>query len=492
MFHLRFGGDKGQEALVLGKIGHFPWAPRVRISKEERAGHLYIIGSSGKGKSKLLENILLQDIRAGRGVGLVDPHSLLADDLLGALFAQGCLSHPALIKRLIYIDPTRTDYIVPFNVLANRTELPYDVATMVLEAFRRTWPESLREAPHFTNVILASLLVLIENGLTLMHLSRLLTDINFREECLTQVSDPEVMDFFRNRFNHWDSRMVLRNESILNKVGAFALNPRLRLMLGQAENRLDFKAIMDEGKILLLDLGHSDPETKRLIGSLVVTGLELAMRSRQRRDLWNLVIDEFAEYVASEGSLETLAQVFTAGRKYGLSLTIAHQDLSQLTPRILGALSNVQNKIIFGVGRPEAEYFARIIGRVEPEEVKREPLTNTQHELFSPLPEQWEKWADQLHFQKDRMATLATRNGQVKVLKTIDLPDNGTTPEQLEAIKQESLKKQGVDYKQAEEKIRSRFFGTDANSFPQIKIPDYELIDKNEINGKPGKSKRWS
>jgi hypothetical protein len=136
-------------------------------------------------------------------------------------------------------------------------------------------------------------------------------------------------------------------------------------MLGQRANHLDFRAIMDEGKIPLLDLGRSDGETNRLIGSLVVTGLKLAMR--RNRKLRNLIIDEFAGYVANEGSVKTLAlrlrsgqtYVFSEGRKFRMSMTVAHQDLSQLTPRMLGALSNVQTKVIFGISRRDAEYFAR-------------------------------------------------------------------------------------------------------------------------------------
>jgi hypothetical protein len=197
-------------------------------------------------------------------------------------------------------------------------------------------------------------------------------------------------------------------ESTLNKIGAFSLNPRLKLMLGQKANHLDFRAIMDEGKILVLDLGHSDSETNRLIGSLVVTGLELAMRRRRNRKLWNLTIDEFAGYVANEGSVKTLAHVFSEGRKFRMSMTVAHQDLSQLTPRMLGALSNVQTKVVFGIGRHDAEYFAKLIGRVDAGAIKRDPKSETQYELFSSLSEQWEQGVDRLQFQPARQAMVAS------------------------------------------------------------------------------------
>jgi hypothetical protein len=243
---------------------------------------------SGKGKSKLLEWCLYQDIAAGRGCGLIDPHSLLVDDLLRLLITRGVLADPDIRHRLIYVDPARTDYVIPFNVLATQAEHPYDIAAAVLEVFRRTWPECLKEAPHFSNVVTAALIVLIENGLTLMHMPRLLTNAEFREQCLERVTDASIVEFFHDRYDRCGREAPVMRESTLNKIGAFSLNPRLQLMLGQKANHLDFRAIMDEGKILLLDLGRSDGETNRLIGSLVVTGLEMAMRRRRNRRLWNL------------------------------------------------------------------------------------------------------------------------------------------------------------------------------------------------------------
>jgi hypothetical protein len=236
---------------------------------------MYVIGQSGKGKSKLLEWCLYQDIASRRGCGLIGPHSLLADDLLRLLVTRGVLDNPEIRRKLIYVDPARTDYIIPFNVLATQAEHPYDIAAAVLEAFRRTWPSSLREAPHFSNVVTAALIVLIENRLTLMHMPRLLTNTDFREQCLEQVNDRTVVELFHDRYDPWGREAPLMRESTLNKVSAFSLNPRLKLMLGQKTNRLNFRAALDEGKILLLDLGRPDEETNRLIDNLVVTDVEL-------------------------------------------------------------------------------------------------------------------------------------------------------------------------------------------------------------------------
>lgn len=132
------------------------------MTASARAAHLYVIGMSGKGKSKLLEWCLYQDIAAGRGCGLIDPHSLLVDDPLRLLLTQGALANPDIRHRLIYVNPARADYVIPFNVLATQAENPHDIAAAVLEAFRRTWPECLKETPHFSNVVTAALIVLID------------------------------------------------------------------------------------------------------------------------------------------------------------------------------------------------------------------------------------------------------------------------------------------------------------------------------------------
>lgn len=443
------------DGLVLGRSGRTRFSPLLRVPTNIRGGHGYVVGLSGSGKSKFLEHCLFQDIAAERGVGLIDPHSLLVDDLLKYAITAGTLSNLNIRKKLIYVDPAREDFVIPFNVLSS-SDTPYDTATSILEAFRRTWPESLKEAPHFSNVVTAALIVLIENNLTLMDMPRLLTNQEFREECLQRVTEHSVIEFFHDRFDQWGKEAPLMRESTLNKIGAFSLNPRLKLMLGQTANHLDFREIMDEGKILLLDLGRADVETNRLIGSLVTTGLERAMRRRQNRNLWNLVIDEFAGYVANEGSIKSLAHVFSEGRKFRLSMTVAHQDLSQLTPRMLGALSNVQTKVIFRVGRMDAEYFAKLVGRVDTEAIKRTPKTDSQHELFESLSEQWEHWIDTIRFQQSRMATVAIGEGRVKTIRTITIPPYTATDEDVEAIKQESLQRHGIANHDAVKNIQER------------------------------------
>ncbi|MCL5428310.1 MAG: type IV secretory system conjugative DNA transfer family protein [Chloroflexi bacterium] len=409
---------------MLGQMGNFPFAPKYVLKEKHRPSHMYVIGLTGMGKSKFLEHCIYQDIVNGRGCGVIDPHSDLIDDLLSLLDQRGFLYKPEIREKIIYLDPSRTDRVTPFNVLRlGEGESSYDLASSILEAFRRAWPESLREAPHFSNLMMASLITLIENDLTLVDMPKLLADEEFRENCLERVRNQSVLEFFHDRYDRWGRETPTLIESSLNKVSAFTLNPRLNAMLGQQENHLDFREIMDEGKVLLVSLGKVDVETNRLLGNLITTGLEREMRSRKNRQLWNLTIDEFANYVANDGSAKTLATVFSEGRKFGLGLTVAHQDIGQLSQRMLGAISNVYTKVIFGIGRLDAEYFGKTIGFVDPEEVKRSARHANQYELFSSLSEQWEKWIQALRFQAPRQMSISLQNGTTLKLKTFRLPD---------------------------------------------------------------------
>ena len=337
-----------KDKLELGKqftVGR----PSLYVTPKERNTHTYVIGITGMGKSKFLEHLLFQDVIEGRGCGVLDPHSDLVDDLF-----RNMLSHPQKVlnqwQRIIYFDPSRSDYLIPFNVLDSGFS-PYETAQNVVEAFRRTWPKALAEAPRFANIATASILTLIANQQTLIEMPRLLTNKPFRNRLLANIEDDELLSFWNGRFEQWGKDTPLMVESILNKVTtAFTMNPQLKLILGAKENRLNFRQIMDEEKILIVDLGRCDGETRRLIGSLVVTGLEQAARSRKevesaKRKPFYFCIDEFQDFCSNDGAAQTLAQILSECRKFGLHLTLAHQTLAQINERMKGALGNIQLKL---------------------------------------------------------------------------------------------------------------------------------------------------
>jgi len=406
--------------LVLGRTGPWSFFPAVTVSEHDRTGHMYLVGKTGKGKSKLLASLIFQDIAAGRGVAVIDPHSDLVHDVLALLHNAGILEREQ--NRIIYLNPAEHEYVIPFNVLATPGD-PYEIAQSVIEAFRRTWPASLSTAPHFENIMLHALLVLIQAKLTLVDLPQFLTEFTFREDCLQQVNVPELTSYFHARFDAWSAKDPRLLESSLNKITALTLNPHLKLLLVQKENRLNFRTIMDAGKVLLCDFGSCGDESQRLVGNLVTTGIEQAVFTRHdtdKRRPFYLYIDEFQDFVADgadRGGVKTFSKILSGARKYGLSLCVANQNLSQLSERMKGAImGNVWTKVIFGVSEPDAFEFARYIGlgSVDPNAIKEEAKTETQHPIFQPLPEQWNALAAALANQKPREAIVRTHEGMTK------------------------------------------------------------------------------
>jgi hypothetical protein len=460
---LPFLRHSDEPSLTLGRFWRLPISPTFQVPYSALRAHMHVIGRSGKGKSKALENIVYQHIVNGVGCGLIDPHSTLIDDLLRHLITRRVLDDPAIRRRMVYVDPTRKDYIIPFNVLATQDE-PYNVVAAVLEAFRRTFP-TLREAPHFENLMTHALLLLIKTQKTLMDLTRLLVDQDWRESLLAQAGNPQITSFFHDRFDRWGREAPMMRESTLNKVTALSINPYLEIMLGQPKNNLDLKALMDEGKIFLLNLGHLDTETNRLLGSLIMTSFELAMFRRENTNLYPLTIDEFASYMANDGSVTTLAHILSQARKFGLGLCISHQTLSQLTPKMLGALGNTDTRVVFGVDRDDAEFFVRRIGRVNTEALKQTQLhttsqtlastreTESQHEAFASLSEQWETWCARLQFQPKRQAYVSTGDNVAVPIFTMPVPPYTATEDEIESIRRESAAAYGIAYSEAKRNI---------------------------------------
>lgn len=377
--------------------------------------HLHVIGLTGMGKSKLLASTVVQLIRMGRPVGLIDPHSDLAEDVLAMLVEQG------LPEKVYYIDFGRSDRYLPFNVLQQPGN-DHDVARNVVETFKRAWPAlAAGAAPQFENILLASVLTLVQNRLPLTQLHALITQKDYRERLLHNVSDARVVSFFHDRFDRWGKETPLMIESTLNKAFLLLFSPALRYSLGQPENSLNFRQLIDNGVSVIFDLGGLDEETQKVLGCLLTVGYEQAALSRAdmsplARTPYHLVMDEFSMFSAQ--SEESLSRILSLARKYGLYLTMAHQTWSQLSLRLAGALANTTS-IAFRLGRTDAEWMARRIARYDPLEVKHEVsdehAIERTHPIFWGVPETFEKLTVELETLPKRQAYVKLPEGSVKI-----------------------------------------------------------------------------
>ena len=327
----------------------------LSLSAEDRRRHLYAVGQTGSGKTTFLKFCITQDIHAGRGFALIDPHGDLAAELIDSIPG-------ARIRDVVYFDPSDREHPIGFNPLAN---VPRDMqpvlAANIIATFRSIWRDSW--GPRLEHILANALAALLEHGerhpVSLLALPQLLTNERFRREVLKSVTDPVVRDFWLNEFGSWDARF--RNEVIapvLNKAGAFMRSPVMRNILGQARNGFDLGHMMDNDKILIVNLakGTLGEDMTNLLGSLLVCSIhQEAMRrasrpEEERRD-FHLYIDEFQNFTT-----DAFDSIVSEARKYRLSLCIAHQYLDQLPTGIKNAiLGNMGTMMLFALSGKDAE-----------------------------------------------------------------------------------------------------------------------------------------
>jgi hypothetical protein len=352
------------DELVLGTAEPPHPSPQLRLSAKEQEFHGLIWGSIGTGKSKFLQTLLLQHINKGHGVCLLDPHSDLSLDCLRYLTAHGYFDHPEAFERLVYVD-FGSQHSLPFNVLSTSFD-PHSTALNVLEALTRTWPD-LKNAPLFRTLFLSSAVVLIANNRPLTEINDLLLDADLREEYLQKVDDPLV----RRVFQVYGASGNSQAGSTLRRAFLLSFSPITRGCLGQVDNVLNMRALMDEGRSLIVNLGSiPDVATRRLIGSLMLVQIEQAALSRgdipenQRRP-WTCMVDEWPAIAADQS--EALENVLTQARKYKLRLYLAAQALAQVdSRRLAGALEQCRLSVTFRVGVDSARIQAKHIASIVP------------------------------------------------------------------------------------------------------------------------------
>lgn len=341
-------------SLQLGFNEHGGISNPVFLSDEHRFRHTHVIGASGTGKSTLLFNSIRQDIEAGSGVGVLDPHGDLIQGLLGNIPEDR-------IKDVVLIDPSDEEFSIGFNVLSAHSDLEKTLlASDLVSIFARlstSWGDQMNSV--FQNAILAFLES--SQGGTLADLRRFLLDKDFRSAFLKTVTDPEAVFYWEKGFPQLGGNKSIG--PILTRLESF-LSPRsIRCMVSQKSNRLDFADIMNGSKILLacLPQGRMGRENSHLLGSLLVAKLQQTAMSRQsiaekdRRPFW-LYIDEFQNFATP-----SMSEILSGARKYRLGLTLAHQDLAQLRhyPELSSSvLTNTCTRIVFRPGDADAQSLA--------------------------------------------------------------------------------------------------------------------------------------
>ncbi|MEX2028884.1 MAG: DUF87 domain-containing protein [Candidatus Paceibacterota bacterium] len=321
------------------------------IKRVDRKRHLYIVGKSGVGKTKLLELFIRQDITYNLGLCLIDPHGDVMEALLDYIPKER-------IEDVCIIDPSDVDFPASFNPLANvdplfKFQLTQGLIEVLHKQFGANWTPRLEHVFRFT-----CLALLDYPHATMRGMISMLTDRNYRQKVVEYITDDMVKRFFAIEFADWsekfDTDAII---PLVNKLGQFLSDPLLRNIFGQKQNKIDISELMNEGKIVFINLskGRIGEENSSFFGSMFLTkikqaGMERASIPESERKDFYLYIDEFHNIVT-----QTFENILSEARKYALNLTIAHQYIGQLIPQVQHAvLGNTGSIICFRVGGEDA------------------------------------------------------------------------------------------------------------------------------------------
>ncbi len=321
---------------------------------------MYVIGQTGTGKSNMIHNMIMQDIANGEGVCLVDPHGENVEGILQKIPEER-------LNDVVYFNPADTEFNIGFNVL----EIPdpkykHLVASGLMGIFTKIWSGvwSARMEYIMNNAILA---LLETPGTTLLGITRLLVDKEYRREIVANIKDPVVKAFWVNEYEEWKEQF--RNEAIApiqNKVGQFLSTPLVRNIVGQSKSTIDIAEIMNSGKIFLVNVskGRIGEDNSALLGAMLITKIQLAAMERVRipeeeRIDFYLYVDEFQNFAT-----DSFANILSEARKYYLNLILAHQYIGQLvtdaSTKVRDAVfGNVGTMVTFRVGATDAAFLEK-------------------------------------------------------------------------------------------------------------------------------------
>lgn len=345
-----------EEITIIGQTNFRNQHRPFGIYPDDRRRHVYIIGKTGVGKTTLMENMIVQDVRNGKGIALVDPHGDVAEKILDMI-------PPERTNDVVYFDPADVNYPVAFNVLESiDPEYKYLVASGLVSSLKKIWADSW--GPRLEYILRNVILALLDYpSSTMLGIMRMLADKSYRKKVVDSIQDPVVKAFWVNEFANYNERF--RSEAISpiqNKVGQFLSSSIIRNIVAQPKSTIDMKDIMDNGKILLINVskGRIGEDNSALLGAMLITKIQLAAMDRakipeeERRDFY-LYVDEFQNFAT-----ESFATILSEARKYRLNLIVAHQYITQMEEVVRDAVfGNVGTMISFRIGAFDAEYIEK-------------------------------------------------------------------------------------------------------------------------------------
>jgi hypothetical protein len=352
--------DNGDRVTYFGLTDSRGKKVRFGIKEKDRSKHMYVIGKTGMGKSTLLENMAIQDIQNGEGVAFIDPHGGTAEKLL-----EYVPEHR--VKDVLYFAPFDMEYPISFNVMEDiGMDKRHLVVNGLMSTFEKIWVDawSARMAYILNNTLLA---LLEYPGSTLLGVNRMLADKEYRKKIVDNITDPSVRSFWVDEFAKYTERFAAEaTPAIQNKVGQFTSNPLVRNIIGQSRSSFDLREIMDNKKILIINLskGRVGEGNANLLGSMLITKIYLAAMSRadaspavlNKLPNFFLYVDEFQSFAN-----KSFADILSEARKYKLNLTIAHQYVEQMEEEVRDAVfGNVGTTIAFRVGPFDAEVLETV------------------------------------------------------------------------------------------------------------------------------------
>ena len=346
----------GEEDISLfGMTNYHNNFDKFGIKRADRRRHLYVVGKSGSGKSKLIELLVKADLEAGKGVGVLDPHGDLVDN---------CMKYVPehRIKDVIYFDPADLEFPVSFNPMENvAEEQKMQVTIGFIQIFKKlfgsNWTDRLEHVLRYT------VLALLDSpNTTVLSILKMLTDKNYRQNIVSRIQDNVVKNFWVSEFAGWSEKFDAEAITpLLNKVGQFVATNMIRNIIGQPKSKFDLRDVMDSQKIIFMKVskGLLGEENSGLLGAMIITKLYQAAMSRadmeeeDRKDFY-FYVDEFQNFAT-----DTFAEILSEARKYRLNLTIAHQYMGQLSDFVRKTVfGNVGSIISFRVGADDAGHLA--------------------------------------------------------------------------------------------------------------------------------------